>query len=376
MNINSETLQGLKKIWANQIHALDQSAIVAITDIKGQITYVNQMFCDLSEFTSEETVGKTHKLINSGFHDAEFFKDMWGTISKGQVWRGEVRNKAKSGRIYWVDTTIVPILGDDEKPQQYIAIRYDITSRKVAELELGKERRKLLESEKMASLGVLSAGIAHELGNPLGAIRGRLEMLQTSFEQDNFEKAFAHQSVIKMIDNVDRMSKIIRGLKSFSRDGSKDAMQEFSLNQLIGDIIEISTPKCHKHGIEIRTKGFEASHLAKGRESEIGQIFVNLFNNAFDAVKNDERPWISVEVDKDLEHYYLHVLDSGRGVSDDVLERIFDPFFTTKEVGQGTGLGLSICRSFAEGHGGRLFYNKEKEGSCFTLELPMDPERQ
>lgn len=371
MNIKDSSLEGLKKHWENQIHALDLSAIVAITDVKGVITYVNSMFCELSEFSEEELIGRTHSLINSKHHDTTFFKEMWTTIGRGEVWRGEVKNKAKSGNFYWVDTTIVPITNDEGKVENYIAIRYDITSRKEAELELEEEKKRLQEAEKMASLGVLSAGIAHELGNPLGAIRGRLEMLQTSFEQESFEKVFALNSVGKMIDNIDRMSKIIRGLKSFSRDGSHDEMQDFNFTQLIGDILEISTPKCEKNGIQIKTDGLESSFMVKGRESEIGQIFVNLFNNAFDAIKGSESPWIAVKIEKENSKLFLHVKDSGSGVDEKHLNKIFDPFYTTKEVGQGTGLGLSICRSFAEGHGGRLFYENSK-GSCFTLELPYE----
>lgn len=372
MNTESSQVLDLKKHWQKQIEALDQSAIVAITDLKGVIVHANPKFCELSEYSEVELIGKTHRIINSGYHDKDFFKQMWGAISQGKVWRGEVCNRSKSGRIYWVDTTIVPSFDENDKLEQYIAIRYDITNRKRTEQILEDERARLIESEKMASIGVLSAGIAHELGNPLGAIRGRLEMLETMLSQETFDRSFALVSAQKMIENVDRMSKIIRGLKNSSRDGSKDAMQEFNLNQLIGDILELSQQKCAKNNVEVRFKASQQALMVLGRETEIGQVVVNLFNNAFDAVKAESPSWIEVELVDQPEQVIVHFRDSGQGVSDEILTKIFDPFFTTKEVGEGTGLGLSICRSFAEGHGGRLYYNKDDSHSCFTLELPKN----
>lgn len=161
--------------------ALDASSIVAITNARGIITYVNDQFCQISKYTIDELLGQDHRILNSGYHSKGFFKEMWAMIGTGKVWKGEICNRAKDGTHYWVDTTIVPFLNDKDKPYQYVAIRYEITERKRVEQELQKMMTKIIdvqEEERKRLSRNLHDGIGQNLYSHLITINRLLSEME------------------------------------------------------------------------------------------------------------------------------------------------------------------------------------------------------
>src|SRR6478672_7011987 len=187
-------------------YALERSAIVAVTDVRGIIRYVNDKFCEISKYSKEELLGQDHRILNSGYHPKDFIRALWTAIANGHVWRGEIRNRAKDGSLYWVDTTIVPFLNTAGKPYQYMAIRYEITDRKRGE-------KLLQEQAALARLGEMAAVVAHEVKNPIAGIRGALQVISSRMAPELRDRAVMGD----IITRLDGLNAVVQDLLVFAR---------------------------------------------------------------------------------------------------------------------------------------------------------------
>jgi PAS domain S-box-containing protein len=219
-------------LWSDKAVVLDQHAIVSHTDAQGVITYVNDRFCLISGYSREELIGKNHRFIKSTHHPASFYAELWDTITKGEVWHGDVCNRRKSGELYWLRATIVPLMGPDGFVQEYVAIRTDITDRKRVESSL-EVARDAAEQASVAKSQFL-ANMSHEIRTPMNAILGMLQMLQCTRLTDE-QKDFA----AKIEGAARSLSGLLNDIRNFSKveAGKMESdVRPFVVADLMGDL--------------------------------------------------------------------------------------------------------------------------------------------
>ena len=334
--------------------ALDHAAIVATTDVTGRITYVNDKFVEISGYSREELIGQDHRIINSGYHSKEYIRNLWVTIANGEVWHGELRNRAKDGHHYWVDTTIVPFLDNRGKPYQYIAIRADITARKAAE-------ERLAQQAALARLGQMAAVVAHEVRNPLAGIKGAIQILMSRRAADDAEQPVMRDIVAR----IDSLSELINDLMVFARPRPLQ-LSVVELHALVNDAIAIVKRDPLAQSIDIVVRGDNISITADGEL--VRATVLNLLLNAAQAMAGRGR--IDVATRRDDDRAVLEIRDTGPGIPADIRSQVFEPFFTTKS--RGGGLGLPIARRTAELHGGSLTLDcPETGGTLISVRLPV-----
>lgn len=238
--------------------------------------------------------------------------------------------------------------------------------RKKQEDMIQAQREKLFLSARLATVGEMAAGLAHEISNPLLVIQGHSHLIQVSSADEKVKRSATH-----IEKTVNRINGIIKGLKSLSRKGESDPFKKIELNELIEESLSFCRDRFEKDNVALLFDRSKEGIFVDCRPVQISQAIVNLVSNAFDAVISEKVKWVRVEAVVKQETFHVLVTDSGPGVPAEIREKIMDPFFTTKEDNKGTGLGLSISRKILEDHGGRLRLRTDLPQTTFEIVLPV-----
>ena len=377
----------------NQKFALDQHAIVSITDLAGSITYANDRFCDITGYTREELLGRNHRIINSGRQPASFFENLWKVIGAGQVWHGEICNRNRAGELYWVSATIAPLLDEKGRPEQYIAIRTEITERVRAERALEEVNQNLentiqrrTEALEEATLAASLANraksdflsnMSHEMRTPMNSILGMSYLALRASPSPKVRDYLSsiHDSgkyLLELISNILDFSKIESGKLEVEN-------VDLLLPAIYADVVRLMEEPAREKGLELRVELDERLQGPfKGDPLRIRQILLNYASNA---VKFSSKGVVRLigragAEGPDGVEVVLQVADEGIGMTPEQAAQLFQPFHqadasTTRQFG-GTGLGLAICRELAKLMGGQVGVDSQAgAGSTFWCRLPL-----
>lgn len=251
-----------------------------------------------------------------------------------------------------------------------IAIGIDVSLRHTQQRIIEEQQLKIISSAKMSSLGEMAAGIAHEINNPLAIIHGRANQVRELIESETVDKTAVAAGLTRIERTAERIAKIVRGLRSFSRSADQDPFTITKMSQVLQDTLELCRERFKNHGVNLEV-GVIPDCDIECRSVQISQVLLNLLNNAYDAVTGTPGSWVKVDAQQKSGFIQVAVTDSGTGIPPMLAAKIMEPFFTTKEVGHGTGLGLSISKGIIDDHGGSLKYDANSANTRFVILLPL-----
>jgi len=361
----------LKKLSRAVEHAGES---MMITNCEGIIEYVNPAFTHTTGFNSDEVIGRSPKLFNSGMQSEAFYTQLWDTILSGESWEGMLIDRKKDGSHYPVLMNIAAIHAGDEITH-FVAIQQDMSEQKQLE-------EQLRQSQKMESLGTLVGGIAHDFNNILAGMTGNMYLIK--------KRATDNPDITERVKKLESLAfsaaNMISQLLAFARQATVQ-MDTIAITPFIRESLALSSASISAD-IALDIHLSEQALTIRGDTTQIQQMLMNLLNNARDALEGRENPKISVSVQpysasRDFLDRHsglssnsfarMTVSDNGTGISEKNIKNIFEPFFTTKEIGKGSGLGLSMAFGAMHTHGGVIeVESKPGIGTTFHLYFPIE----
>ncbi len=346
--------------YIQQLHiAIEQLPVsVVMTDIDGNITYVNKKFEQVTGYSYSEAIGQNPRILKSGRHSDQFYKELWDRLTSGVSWKGQFINKSKSGKEFIEEAVISPVIDETSHITGYVAVKEDVTKQLLLEEELRRAQR-------LEAVASLAGGIAHDFNNILAGISGYVGLLT---------QHSSNPEVCKIADRLDnaisRATAVTKQILALSREVDTNK-QAVNIIHLLEDIISMISETSDRR-IEFHIESQNKSPVVWGDPGQLYQVFLNFTINSIDAMpQGGDITYRISEIPEDKQ-IKIEVRDTGHGISPDIMEKIFDPFFTTKPVGKGTGLGLTMSKRLIEAQDGRMHVESiPGHGTSMFVYLPM-----
>jgi len=370
--------------------AIEKSNIISKTDVNGVITFVNDEFCKISGYTKEELISQKHNIVRHPDVPDAKFKDLWQTIMSKNIYKATVKNRAKDGTTFFVNTTVIPILNENEEIEEFVAIRYDVTKEMFYKEALEKKEEELKElnrnlkeeltkneekqqvmfwQSRLASLGEILANIAHQWRQPLTELNLTIFTLKKAALKGEMNEVDTLYCEGKNI--IQNMSQTIDDFSNFFKPSKKRYL--FNVNESIADALNILDRLIVSETIEINVAWSDI--VIFGVSNELSQVILNLVKNSIDAfVQNDiTQRVITIKVEKNMQELSIELEDNAGGIQEKNIYRIFEPYFTTKHTSVGTGLGLFISKMICEkGFYGSMDVKSHIDTTTFIIRLPLE----
>lgn len=356
--------------------AVEQSpATVMITDIKGNIEYVNPKFSRLTGYALREVIGKNPRMLKSGETGLDEYRHLWDTIRAGGEWRGELHNKKKTGELYWESASISAIKNLDGVITHFLAVKEDITDCKRLEQQVAERNREIARTQTLAAIGQMAYMVAHDLRNPLSSVKMALQI----FGKDAASGWGKEERELRQIalEQVHYMEEILVDLLSYSRPGNL-RLEWLTLDKVLDSAILLAQREIDEHRVQVTTHYQSGLPTVHADASKLRQAFSNLINNAVQATEGvaDRVRKITVStrlrLAADGPQVRVCIWDNGSDINPEQMEKLFEPFFTTRA--KGTGLGLAIVKQIIDQHHGHVTLEPaDQGGTCAIVSLPTGP---
>ncbi len=350
--------------------AIEQSNIVSKTDINGIITFANDEFCKIFEYSREELIGKNHNIVRHPDVPKEIFKSLWDTILAKKTYKAMVKNLSKNGKTLYVNTTVIPILDKKGDIEEFIAIRYDVTESVELAREMQEKDRFLFQQSRLAAMGEMIGNIAHQWRQPLNELGITVYQMKKLFlsdkSQNDFLESYEHSK-----DVIKKMSSTIEDFRNFFSPNKEK--EKFLLQNAVDELLRMMQGTIQRYSLHVEVKS-KRNALVCGYFNEFNQVILNLINNSKDAfnqrkIKKREI-LIAIETDE-RQNVIVTYSDNAKGIDENIIDKIFDPYFTTKHSSEGTGLGLYMSEMIIKkSMGGSIKVYNNKNGATFEIKIP------